>query len=235
MTEITLVIGSEARTADNKISGYVKSVVVDRSTRTVTHLVVEPKGREGLARLVLLDDHVDAQDSKIRLGYTGAESRISPQQKRLWQKSSTRPSRAGHGGLATSGRRRAGRGRQQDLAGPGNIYRRDGPRSHLPPYRGGGTPRRRRPCHGRRDRATPCAMHRPQHAPSNPRARTSQRGAFLASQGSGYPLRSRVRIYRPHPSQHLRTASGGAGARGSPERVGPPGCGKAKGQDCAWP
>ena len=73
MTEMTLVIGSEARTADDKISGYVKSVVIDRGTRTVTHLVVEPKGREGLARLVRLDDHVDAQDSTIRLGYTEAE------------------------------------------------------------------------------------------------------------------------------------------------------------------
>ena len=73
MTEMTLVIGSEARTSDDKISGYVKSVVVDRGTRTVTHLVVEPKGREGLARLVRLDDHVDAQDSTIRLGYTEAE------------------------------------------------------------------------------------------------------------------------------------------------------------------
>jgi hypothetical protein len=73
MTEMTLVIGSEARTADDKISGYVKSVIVDRGTRTVTHLVVEPKGREGLARLVRLDDHVDAQDSPIRLGYTEAE------------------------------------------------------------------------------------------------------------------------------------------------------------------
>jgi hypothetical protein len=67
------VIGGEARTSDDKISGYVKSVVVDRGTRTVTHLVVEPKGREGLARLVRLDDHVDAQDSTIRLGYTEAE------------------------------------------------------------------------------------------------------------------------------------------------------------------
>ena len=75
MTEMTLVIGSEARTADNTISGYVKSVVVDRGTRTVTHLVVEPEGREGLARLVRLDDRVDAQDSTIRLGYTGAEFR----------------------------------------------------------------------------------------------------------------------------------------------------------------
>jgi hypothetical protein len=75
MTEMTLVIGSEAHTADGKISGYVKSVVVDRSARTVTHLVVEPKGREGLARLVRLDDHVDAQDGTIRLGYTEAEFR----------------------------------------------------------------------------------------------------------------------------------------------------------------
>ena len=73
MTEMTLVIGSEARTADDKISGHVKSVVVDRGTRAVTHLVVEPEGREGLARLVRLDDHVDARDSTIRLGYTEAE------------------------------------------------------------------------------------------------------------------------------------------------------------------
>ena len=28
MTEMTLVIGSEARTSDDKISGYVKSVVM---------------------------------------------------------------------------------------------------------------------------------------------------------------------------------------------------------------
>ena len=72
MAEIMLVIGSEARTTDSKVSGDVKSVVVERSTRTVTHLVVEPKGREGLARLVPLD-HVDAPAGKIRLRYTEAE------------------------------------------------------------------------------------------------------------------------------------------------------------------
>ena len=72
MAEIMLVIGSEARTTDSKISGDVKSVVIERSTRTVTHLVVEPKGREGLARLVPLD-HVDAPAGKIRLRYTEAE------------------------------------------------------------------------------------------------------------------------------------------------------------------
>lgn len=72
MTETTLVIGSETRCIDNKVPGEVKAVVVDRGTRTVTHLVVEPKGREGLARLVPLD-HVDAAAGKIRLRYTEAE------------------------------------------------------------------------------------------------------------------------------------------------------------------
>ena len=79
MAEITLVIGCKVHTTDNKISGYVKSVVVDPSTRTtvprftVTHLVVEPKDREGLARLVPLDDQVDALADKIRLRYNEAE------------------------------------------------------------------------------------------------------------------------------------------------------------------
>jgi hypothetical protein len=75
MAETMLVIGSETRTADDKLPGYVKSVVVDRSSRTVTHLVIEPTGREGLARLVPLDDRVDAREGKIRLGYTEAEFR----------------------------------------------------------------------------------------------------------------------------------------------------------------
>lgn len=75
MAETMLVIGSETRTADDKLPGYVKSVVVDRSSRTVTHLVIEPTGREGLARLVPLDDRVDARENKIRLGYTEAEFR----------------------------------------------------------------------------------------------------------------------------------------------------------------
>ncbi len=73
MAEITLVIGSEAHTNDNKISGYVKSVVIDRSKREVTHLVIEPKGREGLARLVRLDENVDARGGKIRLDYNEAQ------------------------------------------------------------------------------------------------------------------------------------------------------------------
>jgi len=71
--EIALVIGSEARTADNKLYGYVKSIVVDRRSRAVTHLVIEPNGCEGLARLVSLDNRVDAQERVIQLHYTETE------------------------------------------------------------------------------------------------------------------------------------------------------------------
>ena len=70
MVDITLVIGSKAHTTDNKVSGDVKCVVVDRSTLTVTHLVVEP--RDGRARLVPLD-HVDAPGGEIQLRYIEAE------------------------------------------------------------------------------------------------------------------------------------------------------------------
>jgi len=71
LAEITLVIGSDARGADG-FRGEVRCVVVDPVTRTVTHPVVEPKGRLGLARLVPLD-LVDATTSEIRLRCTEAE------------------------------------------------------------------------------------------------------------------------------------------------------------------
>jgi sporulation protein YlmC with PRC-barrel domain len=70
---ITLVIGSDARGTDGFL-GEVKSVVVDPAARTVTHLVVEPKGRLGLARLVSLD-LVDATTGEIRLRCSEAEFR----------------------------------------------------------------------------------------------------------------------------------------------------------------
>jgi hypothetical protein len=72
MAEIELEIGAEARCAGDTMPCEVKSVVVDRGSRAVTHLVVEPRHREGLARLVPLD-HVDAADGTIRLRYTEAE------------------------------------------------------------------------------------------------------------------------------------------------------------------
>ncbi len=68
---ITLVIGSNAVCSDG-YSGEVLAVVVDPVTRTVTHVVVEPKGRVGLARLVPLD-LVDASPGQVRLGCTEAE------------------------------------------------------------------------------------------------------------------------------------------------------------------
>jgi hypothetical protein len=73
----TLVIGSDAVGSDG-YRGEVLAVVVDPAARTVTHLVVEPHGREGLARLVPLDladlaDPAGAPPGQVRLRCTEAE------------------------------------------------------------------------------------------------------------------------------------------------------------------
>jgi hypothetical protein len=69
MTEFT--IGAEASCTDG-VCGEVTRVVVDPVARAVTHLVVEPEHRVGLARLVPLD-LVDAAAGQIRLRCTIAE------------------------------------------------------------------------------------------------------------------------------------------------------------------
>ena len=58
-------IGAEARCTDG-VCGEVSRVVVDPVAGAVTHLVVEPKGREGLARLVPLD-LVGLSSGEVRL------------------------------------------------------------------------------------------------------------------------------------------------------------------------
>ena len=76
---ITLVIGSDAVGGDG-YHGEVLAVVVDPAARTVTHLAVEPEGRQGLARLVPLDlvDLAGAQAGLVRLGCTEAEFKNLP-------------------------------------------------------------------------------------------------------------------------------------------------------------
>src|SRR2546429_9752568 len=64
-------IGADASCADG-VCGEVSRVVVDPVARAVTHLVVEPKGRQGLGRLVPLD-LVDAAGGEVRLLCTVAE------------------------------------------------------------------------------------------------------------------------------------------------------------------
>jgi len=64
-------IGADVSCTDG-VCGEVSRVVVDPVARTVTHLVVEPKGRQGLGRLVPLD-LVDATEGEIRLRCTLAE------------------------------------------------------------------------------------------------------------------------------------------------------------------
>jgi sporulation protein YlmC with PRC-barrel domain len=71
LTELELVIGSDIRCADG-FRGEVRCVVVDPAARTVTHLVVEPKGRLGLARLVPLE-LVEVTGDEIGLRCTEAE------------------------------------------------------------------------------------------------------------------------------------------------------------------
>lgn len=68
---VTLVLGNDALYGDGH-HGEVLAVVIDPAARTLTHVVVEPKGRQGLARLVPLD-LVDAAPDQIRLRCTEAE------------------------------------------------------------------------------------------------------------------------------------------------------------------
>jgi sporulation protein YlmC with PRC-barrel domain len=71
MAEMTLKIGSDVSCTDGA-GGEVRRVVVDPAARKVTHLMVEPKGRQGLGRFVPLD-LVDATTGEIRLRCTMAE------------------------------------------------------------------------------------------------------------------------------------------------------------------
>jgi sporulation protein YlmC with PRC-barrel domain len=73
VAEITLVIGGEARGRDG-LGGQVRGLVVDPAARTVTHLVVEPEGRVGLARLVPLEI-VDVAAGQLTLNCTEPEFR----------------------------------------------------------------------------------------------------------------------------------------------------------------
>ena len=69
--ETPFTIGADAHCTDG-VCGEVIRVVVDPVARELTHLAVEPKGREGLARLVPLD-LVEVADGQIRLRCTLAE------------------------------------------------------------------------------------------------------------------------------------------------------------------
>lgn len=72
MAETTqFTIGDEARCTDG-VCGEMTRVVVDPVAQTVTHLVVEPRGRAGLARLVPLG-LVDTSAGDVRLQCTLAD------------------------------------------------------------------------------------------------------------------------------------------------------------------
>ena len=68
---LTLVIGTDAVCSDG-YRGEVQGVVIDPAAGAVTHVVVEPKGRRGLARLVPLD-LADVRPGAIELRCTEPE------------------------------------------------------------------------------------------------------------------------------------------------------------------
>jgi sporulation protein YlmC with PRC-barrel domain len=68
---ITLELGSKVLCSDG-YRGELLAVVIDPAARTATHVVVEPEGRHGLARLVPLH-LVDATGEQVRLRCTEAE------------------------------------------------------------------------------------------------------------------------------------------------------------------
>jgi sporulation protein YlmC with PRC-barrel domain len=69
--ETEFAMGAEARCSDGPV-GKVIRVIVDQGSETVTHLVVEPRHRQGAGRLVPLD-LVDATAGGIRLRCTVEE------------------------------------------------------------------------------------------------------------------------------------------------------------------
>ena len=82
MAEVTLAIGAAAVCSDG-FPAVLTGLVVEPRARTVTHLVVEPEGGRGLARLVPLD-HADAAMEPITLRYTEAEFKdLSPAEETL--------------------------------------------------------------------------------------------------------------------------------------------------------
>jgi sporulation protein YlmC with PRC-barrel domain len=71
VAEETFTIGAEASCTDGDC-GEVRRVIVNPVAREVTHVVVEPKGRFGLARLVPID-LVDASGDQVRIRCTLAQ------------------------------------------------------------------------------------------------------------------------------------------------------------------
>ena len=71
MTQTPFMIGASVKCADGAC-GEMTRVVIDPVTRELTHLVVEPEGRQGLGRLVPLG-LADATSGEIQLRCTIAE------------------------------------------------------------------------------------------------------------------------------------------------------------------
>ena len=98
----TFIIGAQASCTDG-VCGDVIRVVVDPITRTVTHLVVEPKHRIALGRLVPLT-LVDAATGDIHLRCTLAQfEKLASKVHTFWETNSTTISHTSLRQAASSG------------------------------------------------------------------------------------------------------------------------------------
>ncbi len=73
MTKTPFTIGAHARCSDGP-AGEMVRVIIDPVADTLTHLVVEPPGREGLARLVPIEQ-IETAGDEIKINCTLAEFR----------------------------------------------------------------------------------------------------------------------------------------------------------------
>ena len=226
----TLVIGSEAVCSDG-YRGEVLALVVDPAARTVTHLVVEPHGRAGLARLVPLEladlaghadpadpaDLADAGPGQIRLRCTEAEfMSLEPAEETLAEFVPGYPDPVqllppgwhGAGGATADGGTilRIPERETIDIVPPGEVEERRGDHVHATD---GGIG------HLRGLRIDPGST------PGDPPA--GQGRARVGAPGRGYPGRDGGRVRRRHPAQRDPAAGPGpaAGRPRSLRRIAP--------------
>ena len=179
-------IGTEARCADG-VCGEVSRVVVDPVRHMVTHLVVEPKHRPGLARLVPVD-LVEATSPEVVLRCTlDAFDQLDPAEEMQFVPGSV--------GYAAYGPEQVvawpyyglnpGAGQPGWCGSRGGRVLADRHLRPCPPGRGRGAARRPGRSHGRQYRAHPRAGRRPSRPSGH--ARAAAGGALVGPQGCGHP------------------------------------------------
>ena len=174
MSETTqFTIGSEVAGSDG-VCGDLRRVVIDPVARALTHLVVQPRHGRGVAHLVPIA-LVASAATQIRLRCTTAEfEALAAAEETHFLPGASGEWSYGKGDALLAllpGHERHGPG----CCSPGvrGCWRPSDHPRRCAGGRGGGAPRRTRPCHGRGHRTGPRARDR---SPRSPRDTRSPRG-----------------------------------------------------------